>query len=103
MADAAPPQYHGAALATLTLANNLIGLAPGAAVTGLLADRIGLPARTGAGALRRVWAAATCFCVSPPGDQVSDPQPNSMAIEPGGNSNASTQVVDSGVRPSRRS
>jgi MFS family permease len=60
VADAAPPQFHGAALATLTLANNLIGLAPGAAVTGMLADRIGLPA-----ALALVpfagLAAAACF------------------------------------------
>jgi MFS family permease len=60
VADAAPPQYHGAALATLTLANNLIGLAPGAALTGMLADRIGLPA-----ALALVpfagLAAAICF------------------------------------------
>lgn len=60
VADAAPPQHHGAALATLTLANNLIGLAPGAALTGMLADRIGLPA-----ALALVpfagLAAAICF------------------------------------------
>lgn len=43
VAETAPPQFHGAALATLTLANNLIGLAPGAAITGLAADRFGLP------------------------------------------------------------
>jgi MFS family permease len=35
---------HGAALAVLTLANNLIGLAPGSAMTGALADRFGLHA-----------------------------------------------------------
>jgi MFS family permease len=33
---------HGAAFATLTLANNLLGLAPGPFVTGALADRFGL-------------------------------------------------------------
>ncbi|RZJ02043.1 MAG: MFS transporter [Brevundimonas sp.] len=33
---------HGAAFAALTLANNLLGLAPGPVVTGALADRLGL-------------------------------------------------------------
>jgi MFS family permease len=33
---------HATAFATLTLANNLLGLAPGPVVTGMLADRIGL-------------------------------------------------------------
>jgi MFS family permease len=33
---------HGAAFAALTLANNLLGLAPGPFVTGALADRMGL-------------------------------------------------------------
>ena len=33
---------HGTAFATLTLANNLLGLAPGPFVTGALADRLGL-------------------------------------------------------------
>jgi MFS family permease len=40
--DGTPPALHGAALAVLTLANNLLGLAPGPAVTGLLADAYGL-------------------------------------------------------------
>ncbi|MGH6909263.1 MAG: MFS transporter [Phenylobacterium sp.] len=44
IADAAPPQLLGAALAVMTLANNLIGLAPGPAVAGALADRLGLQA-----------------------------------------------------------
>lgn len=35
---------HGTAFATLTLANNLLGLAPGPLVTGVLADRMGLRA-----------------------------------------------------------
>ncbi len=39
-----PLALHGAALAVLTLANNLLGLAPGPALTGLLADRLGLHA-----------------------------------------------------------
>lgn len=42
VADRTPPLLHGAALAVLTLANNLLGLAPGPAVTGALADRVGL-------------------------------------------------------------
>jgi MFS family permease len=42
VADSAPLALHGAALAVLTLANNLIGLAPGPAVAGLLADHFGL-------------------------------------------------------------
>jgi MFS family permease len=42
VADGAPSAMHGAALAVLTLANNLLGLAPGPAVTGVLADHVGL-------------------------------------------------------------
>jgi MFS family permease len=42
VADGAPSAMHGAALAVLTLANNLLGLAPGPAVTGALADHVGL-------------------------------------------------------------
>jgi MFS family permease len=42
VADGTPSGLHGAALAVLTLANNLIGLAPGPAVTGVLADHLGL-------------------------------------------------------------
>jgi MFS family permease len=44
VADRTPQALHGAALAVLALANNLIGLAPGPAVTGALADRVGLQA-----------------------------------------------------------
>jgi dipeptide/tripeptide permease len=33
---------HGTAFATLTLVNNLLGLAPGPYLTGVLADRLGL-------------------------------------------------------------
>jgi MFS family permease len=82
VADAAPPQFHGAALATLTLANNLIGLAPGAAVTGLLADRIGLPAALALAPLAGLGA-ATCFWIAiwRPG---SDPQPKFNGHRAGG-------------------
>ncbi|MFE9782965.1 MFS transporter [Streptomyces sp. NPDC005775] len=39
-----PAAVAATALATLTLANSLLGLAPGPAVTGMLADRMGLDA-----------------------------------------------------------
>jgi MFS family permease len=44
VADRTPPALHGAAFAVLTLANNFLGLAPGPAVTGMLADHMGLKA-----------------------------------------------------------
>jgi MFS family permease len=44
VADGTPVALHGASLAVLTLSNNLLGLAPGPALTGVLADRIGLHA-----------------------------------------------------------
>jgi MFS family permease len=49
VANLTPSSMHAPAFATLTLANNLLGLAPGPIVTGMIADRIGLP-----GALRLV-------------------------------------------------
>jgi len=42
VANLTPLAIHGSAFATLTLANNLIGLAPGPILTGRLADVIGL-------------------------------------------------------------
>jgi len=42
VANLTPRAIHGTAFATLTLANNLLGLAPGPIVTGRLADSIGL-------------------------------------------------------------
>ncbi|MFE1949489.1 MFS transporter [Streptomyces sp. NPDC059524] len=42
-----PPAVVATSMATLTLANSLIGLAPGPAVTGMLADHIGLHAALG--------------------------------------------------------
>ena len=42
VANLTPLAIHGSAFATLTLANNLIGLAPGPMITGRIADSIGL-------------------------------------------------------------
>ncbi|SAK49087.1 transport protein [Caballeronia temeraria] len=42
VANLTPSAIHASAFATLTLANNLLGMAPGPLVTGFLADRIGL-------------------------------------------------------------
>jgi len=42
VANLTHPSIHATAFATLTLANNLLGLAPGPFVTGIIADRIGL-------------------------------------------------------------
>lgn len=42
VADATPRALHATALAVLTLANNFLGLAPGPALTGLIADRLDL-------------------------------------------------------------
>ncbi|MGW5202623.1 MFS transporter [Streptomyces spiralis] len=53
VANLTPAAITATAMATLTLANSLLGLAPGPAVTGTLADRFGL-----LGALRMVPLAA---------------------------------------------
>lgn len=42
VANLTHPSIHATAFATLTLANNLLGLAPGPIVTGMLADKYGL-------------------------------------------------------------
>lgn len=42
VAGLTPAAIHGTAFATLTLANNFLGLAPGPIITGWLADRLGL-------------------------------------------------------------
>jgi MFS family permease len=44
VANLTNPSVHGSAFAALTLANNLLGLAPAPFVTGMLADRFGLQA-----------------------------------------------------------
>lgn len=44
VANLTPVAIHGTAFATLTLAHNLIGLAPGPIITGWMADQIGLHA-----------------------------------------------------------
>ena len=49
VANLTPLPIHGTAFATLTLANNLLGLAAGPLVTGLLADA------TGPGDARSSW------------------------------------------------
>lgn len=42
VANLTPRAIHGSAFATLTLANNMLGLAPGPILTGQLADHLGL-------------------------------------------------------------
>lgn len=42
VANLTPPAIHASAFATLTLANNLLGLAPAAILAGIVADQIGL-------------------------------------------------------------
>jgi hypothetical protein len=42
VANLTPSSMHSSAFATLTLANNFLGLAPAAILTGFIADRIGL-------------------------------------------------------------
>jgi MFS family permease len=42
VANLTHPSIHATAFATLTLANNLLGMAPGPIVTGMLADKFGL-------------------------------------------------------------
>jgi MFS family permease len=55
VANLTPPSIHATAFATLTLCNNLLGLAPGPYLTGVFADRIGL-----VGALQIVPLVALC-------------------------------------------
>jgi MFS family permease len=64
VAEATPPRFHGAALAVLTLANNLLGLAPGPAFTGRLADRIGLHAALQVSVLAALFAAVAFALVA---------------------------------------
>ena len=42
VATATPPAFHGSAFATLTLFNNVLGLAAGPFVTGVISDAVGL-------------------------------------------------------------
>ncbi|WP_233859881.1 MFS transporter [Paraburkholderia sp. HD33-4] len=44
VAELTPPQLHATAMAIWALANNLLGLAAGSVMTGMLADRMGLRA-----------------------------------------------------------
>lgn len=59
VAGATPPALHATALAVLTLANNLIGLAPGPALTGALADILGLQAALQIATIAALIAAGT--------------------------------------------
>jgi len=57
------PRLHATVLATVTLANNLLGLAPGPLLTGLLADRFDLGVALGVAPLASL-AAAACFALA---------------------------------------
>jgi len=57
VANVTHPSIHATAFATLSLANNLLGMAPGPIVTGALADRFGLLA-----ALQ--WAPFACLAAA---------------------------------------
>ncbi|MFV0644795.1 MAG: MFS transporter [Sphingomonadaceae bacterium] len=59
VANLTPLALHGSAFATLTLANNLFGLAPGPIITGRIADSIGLH---GAFMLLPVTCVAAALC-----------------------------------------
>jgi len=63
VANVTHPAIHATAFAVLSLANNLLGMAPGPIVTGALADRIGLLAAFQWTPLACV-AAAACFYVA---------------------------------------
>ena len=58
VANLTPLAIHGTAFATLTLANNLLGLAPGPIITGRLADSFGLDTAFGLIPLVSLVAAA---------------------------------------------
>jgi MFS family permease len=75
VADGAPPALHGSALAVMSLAMNLIGLAPGPAVTGLLADRLGLHAALQVGVCAALLSAAA-FALS---GRLRQPKPHNAA------------------------
>lgn len=64
VADIHDPAVRATALATLALANNLIGLAPGPFVTGLLADAHGLDVALRLAALAGLPAAFLLFAAS---------------------------------------
>lgn len=63
VADGADPRLHATVLATLTLANNLLGLAPGPVVTGFIADHTTLADALKAAPLLGL-AACLVFCVA---------------------------------------
>ena len=79
VAGATPPALHGAALAILTLANNLIGLAPGPAITGFLADRFGLQAALQIATCAALFAAAVFALSGRLSLSKPEPRPQSAA------------------------
>ena len=64
VADRSSPALAASTLGVLALANNLLGLAPGAFVTGLLADRFGISAALGLMPLIAVAAAGCLWSAS---------------------------------------
>ncbi len=62
VANLTPLAIHGTAFATLTLANNLLGLAPGPILTGKIADHIGLLGAFQILPLACLLSAASFFC-----------------------------------------
>jgi MFS family permease len=61
VANLTPLPIHGTAFATLTLSNNLLGLAAGPLITGLLADALGLATAFQLGPLVSLAAAAVFY------------------------------------------
>ncbi|TDG08153.1 MFS transporter [Paraburkholderia guartelaensis] len=83
VANLTPPSIHASAFATLTLANNLLGLAPAAVLTGIAADHIGL-----LGALQLVpfapLVAAAVFLIGKRNYAVDLDRVNTLREEAGG-------------------
>ncbi|MNF51352.1 putative galactarate transporter [compost metagenome] len=89
IANLANYKVHGTAFATLTLVNNLLGLAPGPFITGKVSDVIGLHGAFQLVPLMSIAAAAVYFCIRkyylddiarPQGDEV-DQTPAKAALE----------------------
>ncbi|MCY1400857.1 Hexuronate transporter [compost metagenome] len=89
IANLANYKVHGTAFATLTLVNNLLGLAPGPFITGKVSDVIGLHGAFQLVPLMSIAAAAVYFCIRkyylddiarPQGDEV-DQTPPKAAME----------------------
>ncbi len=90
VANLTPAAVAATAFATLTLANSLLGLAPGPAVTGALADRVGLlgalrvaplvaVAATVAFLIGRRYYARDLAALTAPAESAEPKQPSEMA------------------------